>query len=113
MEAAQRGRKPVIVLDRPNPMGGALVDGPVLEPKLRSFIGMYPIPYVHGMTIGELAQLYNRAFGIGAHLPVVPMRGWGRQMLLADPGLPWVNPLRGLLAWDSAFHFADPGVLAR
>ena len=111
MEAARSAGKPVIVLDRPNPMGGLLVDGPVLEPKLRSFIGMYPIPYVHGMTIGELAQLYNRAFGIGADLRVVPMRGWSRQMLWADTGLPWVNPSPGLLTGDSPFYYATTGAI--
>src|SRR5437773_10551109 len=78
MQAARRARKPVIVLDRPNPMGGLLVDGPVLEPQFRSFIGMYPIPYVHGMTIGELAQLYNNAFGLGAVAPVGPWIGCKR-----------------------------------
>jgi len=111
MEAAHRAGKPVIVLDRPNPMGGSLVDGPVLEPQFRSFIGMYPIPYVHGMTIGELAQLYNRAFGIGADLRVVPMRGWSRQMLWADTGLPWVNPSPGLLTGDSPFYYATTGAI--
>jgi len=111
MEAAHRAGKPVIVLDRPNPMGGSLVDGPVLEPQFRSFIGMYPIPYVHGMTIGELAQLYNRAFGIGADLRVVPMRGWNRQMLWADTGLPWVNPSPGLLTEDSPFYYATTGAI--
>jgi len=111
MEAARSAGKPVIVLDRPNPMGGLLVDGPVMEPKLRSFIGMYPIPYVHGMTIGELAQLYNRAFGIGADLRVVPMRGWSRQMLWADTGLPWVNPSPGLLTGDSPFYYATTGAI--
>src|SRR2546425_9051213 len=92
MQAARRAGKPVIVLDRPNPMGGLLVDGQVLEPQFRSFIGMYPIPYVHGMTIGELAQLYNNAFGIRADLSGVPMRGCGRHMNWVDNGLPWVNP---------------------
>ncbi|OLE14088.1 MAG: hypothetical protein AUG93_00075, partial [Armatimonadetes bacterium 13_1_20CM_4_65_7] len=111
MEAAHRAGKPVIVLDRPNPMGGSLVDGPVLEPQFRSFIGMYPIPYVHGMTIGELAQLYNRAFGIGADLRVVPMRGWNRQMLWADTGLPWINPSPGLLTDDSPFYYATTGAI--
>jgi len=111
MQAARRARKPVIVLDRPNPMGGLLVDGPVLEPQFRSFIGMYPIPYVHGMTIGELAQLYNNAFGIGADLRVVPMRGWRRHMSWADTGLPWVNPSPGLLTEDSPYYYATTGAL--
>ena len=111
MEAARSAGKPVVVLDRPNPMGGLLVDGPVLEPQFRSFIGMYPIPYVHGMTIGELAQLYNRAFGIGADLHVVPMRGWSRRMRWADTGLPWVNPSPGLTTDDSPFYYATTGAI--
>src|SRR5713226_5708968 len=111
MGAARSAGKPVVVLDRPNPMGGLLVDGPVLEPQFRSFIGMYPIPYVHGMTIGELAQLYNRAFGIGADLHVVPMRGWSRRMRWADTGLPWVNPSPGLTTDDSPFYYATTGAI--
>ena len=111
MDAARRAGKPVVVLDRPNPMGGLLVDGPVLEPQFRSFIGMYPIPYVHGMTIGELAQLYNRAFGIAADLRVVPMRGWSRRMQWADTGLPWISPSPGLTTDDSPFYYATTGAV--
>jgi len=111
MQAARRAGKPVVILDRPNPMGGLLVDGPVLEPQFRSFIGMYSIPYVHGMTIGELAQLFNRAFGIGAKLRVVPMRGWTRRMIWADTGLPWPNPSPGLLTDDSPFYYATTGAI--
>lgn len=111
MEAARETGKQVVVLDRPNPMGGLLMDGPVLEPQLSSFIGMYPIPYVHGMTIGELAQLYNRGFGIGANLRVVPMRGWSRRMLWADTGLQWTIPSPGLLTDDSPFYYATTGAI--
>lgn len=111
MGAARRAGKPVVILDRPNPMGGVLVDGPVLEPQFRSFIGMYPIPYVHGMTLGELAQLFNRAYGIGADLRVVPMRGWTRRMVWADTGLPWANPSPGLLTDDSPFYYATTGAI--
>lgn len=111
MEAAARAGKQVVILDRPNPMGGLTVDGPVLEPRFRSFIGMYPIPYVFGMTIGELAQLYNDAFGIGAKLTIIPMRGWTRRMLWADTGLPWVNPSPGITSADAVFHYAATGPL--
>src|SRR5438093_280266 len=103
------GSSPITPLSRA--MGWLLVDGPVLEPQFRSFIGMYPIPYVHGMTIGELAQLYNNAFGIGADLRVVPMRGWRRHMNWADTGLPWVNPSPGLLTEDSPYYYATTGAL--
>jgi len=90
MEAAKEKGIPFIVLDRPNPMGGLLVEGPVLEEKFKSFIGLYPIPYVHGMTIGELAELFNHAYGIGADLTVVKMEGWRRDMLFEDTGLLWI-----------------------
>jgi uncharacterized protein YbbC (DUF1343 family) len=111
MGAARQAGKPVVVLDRPNPMGGVVVDGPVLEPQFRSFIGMYPIPYVHGMTIGELAQLYNQAFGIGADLRIVPMRGWVRRMHWSDTGLPWPTPSPGLLTDDSPQYYATTGAI--
>jgi uncharacterized protein YbbC (DUF1343 family) len=90
MESAAQYGKEVWVLDRPNPTGGVLVDGPVLDPRFKSFIGLYPIPERHGMTVGELARLFNDHFGIGAKLRVIPMRGWTRQMLWADTGLNWV-----------------------
>ncbi len=109
MAAAQQADKPVVILDRPNPLGGLTVDGPVLEPELRSFIGLYPIPYVFGMTIGELAQLYNYVFGIGAKLTVIPMRGWTRSMTWADTGLPWQNPSPGITSPEAVFHYAATG----
>lgn len=109
MAAARAAGKPVVILDRPNPLGGLTVDGPVLEPEFRSFIGPYPIPYVFGMTIGELAQLYNHAFGIGASLTVIPMRGWTRNMLWADTGLRWENPSPGITSPDAAFTYAATG----
>ena len=86
--AKQLGRE-VWVLDRPNPIGGLRVEGPVLEPAFSSFIGLYPIPERHGLTIGELARLFNEHFGIGAALRVVKMRGWTRDMLWTDTGLHW------------------------
>jgi uncharacterized protein YbbC (DUF1343 family) len=109
MLAAKRVGKPVVILDRPNPLGGVTVDGPVLEPELRSFIGPQPIPYVFGMTIGELAQLFNKAFGIGADLTVVPMRGWTRKMTWADTGLPWENPSPGITYPEAPFYYAATG----
>jgi uncharacterized protein YbbC (DUF1343 family) len=111
MQAARTAGRPVVVLDRPNPLGGVVVDGPVLEPAWRSFIGLYPIPYVHGMTIGELARLYNTAFGIGADLRVVPLQGWSRRMRWPDTGLPWVNPSPGLQTPDSPLYYAATGAV--
>ena len=90
MQAAREKGIPFVVLDRPNPVGGAEVEGPVLDSAYRSFVGMYPIPLRHGMTLGELARLYNERFGIGAELRVVPVRGWRRAMRFDATGLPWV-----------------------
>ena len=76
----------VIVCDRPNPIGGAQVEGMVLVPGFESFVGMYPIPMRHGMTIGEIARLFNEHFGIGADLEVVAMEGWRRDMYFDETG---------------------------
>jgi uncharacterized protein YbbC (DUF1343 family) len=89
MESAKKYGKAIWVLDRPNPIGGQLVEGPVLDPAYASFVGLYPIPERHGMTIGELARLFNDAFHIGADLRVIPMHGWQRDMVWSDTGLPW------------------------
>ena len=90
MEAARNAKIPFIVLDRPNPLGGNRVEGNVLDPKFKSFIGLYPIPYVYGMTVGELAQLFNKEFNINCNLTVVPLEGWNREMTYKDTGLLWV-----------------------
>jgi uncharacterized protein YbbC (DUF1343 family) len=90
MESAKKFEREIWVLDRPNPVGGIALDGPVLEPAYASFIGLYPIPERHGLTIGELARLYNGHFNIGAKLRVVPMRGWSRTMYWADTNLRWI-----------------------
>ncbi len=90
MQAAKEHGKAVWVLDRPNPIGGAIVEGPVLDPRFSTFIGLYPIALRHGMTIGELARAFNDAFGIGCSLRVIPMRRWRREMLWEDTGLVWV-----------------------
>ena len=84
MEAAAKYGKKVVILDRPNPIGGTAVEGNCLTDQMRSFVGRYPIPMRHGMTIGELARLFNDAYGIGCDLDVVPMQGWQRRMLAGD-----------------------------
>ena len=91
MQAAARKGIPFVVLDRPNPIGGVIVEGALLDPAYASFIGMYPIPARHGMTVGELATLFNRQQGIGADLTVVPAQGWRRAQWFDKTGLPWVN----------------------
>jgi uncharacterized protein YbbC (DUF1343 family) len=90
LTAARKHGVPVIVCDRPNPIGGDAVEGPMLEQGFESFVGMYPIPMRHGMTIGELARLFNDACGIGADLDVIAMEGWRRAMYFDDTCLPWV-----------------------
>jgi uncharacterized protein YbbC (DUF1343 family) len=92
MEAAREADLPVVVLDRPNPIGGVAVEGPVLDPAMTSFVGRFPLPVRHGMTTGELAHLFHDAFAIGGDLRVVRLSGWTRHMQYEDTGLPWVLP---------------------
>ena len=92
MIAAKRKGIPFVVLDRPNPIGGEIVEGAPLDPKFKSFVGMYSIPARHGMTVGELATLFNTRFGIGANLVVVKAANWKRSQWFEDTGLRWVNP---------------------
>jgi uncharacterized protein YbbC (DUF1343 family) len=111
MRAARRAGIPVVVPDRPNPVGGVHVEGPVLEPAFASFVGQYAIPIRHGMTLGELARLFNEAHGIGAELHVVPMRGWRRDA--AEPGdrLPWVPPSPNMPTPDTALVYPGTALL--
>lgn len=102
MEAAKERGIPFVVLDRPNPIGGAHVEGNVLDPQFASFVGMYPIPMRHGMTLGELARMYNDAFGIGSDLTVVPMDGWTRGLWFDDTGLEWLPPSPNLRRLEAA-----------
>lgn len=92
MEAARAHGKKVIVLDRPNPIGGVLIEGNCLDSEWASFVGRYPIPMRHGLTVGELARLFNTDYAIGCDLEVVPMEGWQRWMQFDETGLPWVAP---------------------
>jgi uncharacterized protein YbbC (DUF1343 family) len=104
MQAAAAKKIPFVVLDRPNPIGGEIVEGALLDSAFKSFVGMYPIPARHGMTVGELATLFNQKYGIGVELIVVRAANWRRSQWLDDTGLPWVNPspnLRSLAALQS------------
>jgi len=92
MQAAARKNIPFVVLDRPNPIGGEIVEGALLDPAFKSFVGMYPIPARHGMTVGELATFFNKEFGIGVELIVARAANWRRSQWFADTGLPWRNP---------------------
>jgi uncharacterized protein YbbC (DUF1343 family) len=109
MRAAARHGVKVVVCDRPNPIGGVDVEGPTLRESWTSFVGQFPIPLRHGMTIGELARLFNDAFGIGAALEVVPLDGWRRDMYHDQTGLPWVIPSPNLPTLDSAIVY--PGAV--
>jgi uncharacterized protein YbbC (DUF1343 family) len=102
MRACARIGMRVVVLDRPNPLGGVLVEGNVADPAFASFVGLYPLAVRHGMTIGELAGYLNEQHAIGCRLTVVPMRGWRRAMLWEDTGLPWVPPSPNMPTPDTA-----------
>ena len=92
LEAARKYGKQVAVLDRPNPINGLDVEGNLLLSDYASFVGRYPIPMRHGLTIGEMARLFNDHFGIGCDLTIIPMVDWSRDMFFADTGLPWIAP---------------------
>jgi uncharacterized protein YbbC (DUF1343 family) len=92
MEAGRDADIAVVVLDRPNPIGGRRLEGPVLQPEMASFVGRYPLPVRHAMTAGELARLFNDEFGIGCDLRIVPLEGWSRDLEFHGTGLPWVPP---------------------
>jgi uncharacterized protein YbbC (DUF1343 family) len=92
LRACAAAKIAVVVLDRPNPLGGQVAEGPLLEPDCTSFVGGATIPMRHGLTLGELARLINAEQQIGADLTVVPMTGWRREMLFEETGLPWVAP---------------------
>jgi uncharacterized protein YbbC (DUF1343 family)/CubicO group peptidase (beta-lactamase class C family) len=106
-EAAKRGI-PFYVLDRPNPITGVHVEGPILDPDLTSFVGWHSLPLRHGMTIGELARLFNAERKIGADLTVVEMRGWERGDWFDSTRLPWVNPSPNMRSLTAALLY--PGI---
>jgi uncharacterized protein YbbC (DUF1343 family) len=102
MEACARYSKPMIVLDRPNPINGRQIEGNLLNPEFKSFVGRFPIPMRHGMTVGELARFFNSEFGIHCALTVVRMEGWSRDLWFDQTGLPWIQPSPNLPTLDSA-----------
>lgn len=111
MEEAAKKKIPVIVLDRPNPMGGIIVDGPMLHEKWRSFMGYINIPYCHGMTIGELARFFNEEYKVKCQLHVVPMEGWKREMTYKETGLSWIPTSPYIPEPDTPFYYASTGIL--
>lgn len=102
--AAEEGLR-FVVLDRPNPLGGAGVQGNVLAPEYKSFVGLYPVPMRHGLTAGELARLLNDEFGIGADLVVIPVEGWRRDRFFDQTGLAWIPPSPNMPSLESAIHY--------
>jgi uncharacterized protein YbbC (DUF1343 family) len=109
MRAAKRYGKRVLVCDRPNPINGVDVEGNTLQTEFASFVGQFPIPTRHGMTVGELARMFNEHFGIDCELEVVPMEGWSRELWLDETDAPWVMPSPNMPTLDSATVF--PGTV--
>lgn len=109
LEAAARAGVKVVILDRPNPIGGAVVEGNVLDPAYRSFVGRYGVPMRHGLTMGEYARFIAREVDLDCDLEVIPMRGWKRTMIFPETGLPWVFPSPNMPAWETALLY--PGMV--
>jgi uncharacterized protein YbbC (DUF1343 family) len=109
LRASAKHGVPVIICDRPNPIGGNEVEGALLVEGFESFVGQFPIPMRHGMTIGELARLFNEHFGLGATLEIVKMEGWKRDMYADATDLPWVMPSPNMPTLDTAIVY--PGTV--
>lgn len=108
MEAAAKSGIRFIVLDRPNPISGSVVEGPVLDPGIRHITAYFPIPVRHGLTLGELARLHNLLGKAGTKLEVVPLKGWSRELWYDETGLPWTPPSPNMPDLDAAALY--PGV---
>jgi uncharacterized protein YbbC (DUF1343 family) len=108
MEACAEAGKRVVVLDRPNPLGGEILEGSVLDPEYKSFVGLAPIPMRHGLTVGEMARYFRDNFALDLELDVVAMSGWKRDMFFARTGLPWIMPSPNMPTPDTALVY--PGM---
>jgi uncharacterized protein YbbC (DUF1343 family) len=111
MEEAAKQRIPVVVLDRPNPINGRVVEGPLMDPDLQSFTAPHPIPVRTGMTIGEFGRLAAAERKIPVSLTVVPLVGWDRDRWFDETGLPWVNPSPNIRSVTQALLYAGVGLL--
>jgi uncharacterized protein YbbC (DUF1343 family) len=111
MEACAAAGKKALILDRPNPINGLLVEGNVLDLAYSSFVGPFPIPMRHGLTLGELMTLYNEEYGIGCELKVVPMAGWNRNEYFEETGLPWVLPSPNMPLVETAVVYPGQVIL--
>lgn len=110
MQSAKENGKTFVVFDRPNPIGGVEVEGGLIKNGFESFVGLYPIPVRHGMTVGELAKLFNKEFGIGCDLIVIEMTGWKRGMYFSDTGLPWIMTSPNIPTPDTALVYPGTGI---
>jgi len=111
LRAAQEHGKKVVVLDRPNPIGGTAVEGNLLKEQLRSFVGVYPLPMRHGLTIGEAAGIFNTQHRIGCDLEVIPMEGWKRTMYFQETGLHWIPPSPNMPSFTTALVYPGQVIL--
>jgi uncharacterized protein YbbC (DUF1343 family)/CubicO group peptidase (beta-lactamase class C family) len=111
LEAAARADKPIYVLDRPNPITGTMVQGPVSDANRSTFVGYHPLPARHGMTVGELAQLFNKERNINARLKVIKMEGWQRGDWYDSTGLLWINPSPNLRSVTEAVLYPGIGMI--
>ena len=111
MEEAAKAKIPVLILDRPNPINGLTIDGPMLEEKWRSFVGYLNVPYVHGMTVGELARYFNAVYKIGCEVHVIPMKGWKRAMSFSETGLAWIPTSPHIPEADTPLYYPVTGIL--
>jgi len=115
MEAAAENNIPFIVLDRPNPLGGVRMEGPLVEPGFVSFVSQYPVPYIHGLTVGELAKFLNEEKllknGIRCKLEVIKMNGWKREMIFEETGLPWIPSSPHIPHAQSPLFYPATGII--
>lgn len=111
MEEARKYGIEVVVFDRPNPMGGESIDGPMLETEFKSFIGYVNVPYCHGFTVGEIASFFNEEANLHCKLKVIKMQGWSRDMSYADTGLHWIPTSPYIPEPDTPFFYATTGIV--
>lgn len=111
MEACADAGKKIVILDRPNPINGEEVEGNVLDPACASFVGPYPIPMRHGMTLGELMTLYNEVHSVGCTLKVIPVSGWDRSFYFDQTGLPWILPSPNMPSVETAVVYPGQVIL--
>jgi len=111
LEKAAQYNKKVVILDRPNPIGGLSIEGNIIEEKYKSFVGRYPIPMRHGMTIGEISSYFNKAFKINCDLEIIKLKHWKRKMYYSDTGLNWVLPSPNLPTSESCIVYPGQVIL--